>query len=509
MKTKPAGKKSGSRFSILLCGEREIMGDVRRFIPASEEIHLQYSSSPRFLLGRAIFHPPDMVLLGVTKDTLLLRSALREFTAQFPRVPVFALTDRDNYAKAVELVKLGASEYFCLPADRRKMVDQIARMRAERANHQQKSEFVQLQRKVYELRHIVGQSAPLRQMIERAQKLIRSNTLTVLITGETGTGKELLARALHYNGKTSEEPFVDIACSALPENLLETELFGYEKGAFTDARERKIGLFEMAGQGTIFLDEIGDISLAMQSKLLKVIEDRVMRRVGGIRDIAVKARIIAATSVDLDARMKSGEFRKDLFHRLKILPLDVPPLRKRREDIPLLVDSFLGSFNAEYQKAIKGVTPAAMELLCAHAWEGNVRELKHAIERAVLLQEGEWITVDDFEFRGTPPPAPRKGRYAADDDTDDPRHLADEPSSFTPSVSASHAAGASTLQDDGKSFTLVIPREHATIAAVQQLLARKILTITGGSKVRAARILGVSRPRLDRILRNGSDTEDP
>jgi DNA-binding NtrC family response regulator len=303
--------------------------------------------------------------------------------------------------------------------------------------------------------------------------------MTVLITGETGTGKELFARAIHYNGKNKNSPFVDIACSALPETLLESELFGYEKGAFTDAKERKIGLFELAGDGSIFLDEIGDISLATQSKLLKVIEDRSMRRVGGVRDVPVRARVIAATSADLEAKMRSGEFRKDLFHRLKILPLELPPLRERKEDIPLLVNSFLGSFNKEYNRKIRGLTPHALQILMEHEWEGNVRELKHSIERAFLLEESDWITEHDFDFASAKArPVKRKV-------------IINKPESLPPK--------------EVDSLMLLIPLDHATLPEVQRMFAQKVLDHVGGHKVKAAKILGVSRPRLNRILKNAED----
>ena len=469
-------------FTLLLCGGRDMMQEVRRFLPVAEDLHLQFASSANFLTGRALFHPPSGVLLDVTRDIAPSTSALlKEFTGRFPEVSVMALARKQDHVLAVELVKAGVSAFFCLPRDRRRLSDFVIQIRDEWLSRQRRSDFVELQRKVYDFAHIIGNAASLRQTIDRAHKVIASNTMTVLITGETGTGKELLARAIHFNSRTKHSPFVDIACSALPETLLESELFGYEKGAFTDAKDRKIGLFEMAGDGTIFLDEIGDISPAMQSKLLKVIEDRVMRRIGGVRDIPVKARIVAATSADLEAKMRSGEFRKDLYHRLKILPLEVPPIRERREDIPLLIEAFLPEFNAEYGKHIQGITPGAMHAVMEKEWEGNVRELKHAIERAVLLEEGDWITEDDFEIR--------KHRR-----TD--HGLALPPSSKPASVNTA------------SSLMLLVPRTNATVSNVQYLLALKVLEETRGNKVAAARILGISRPRLDRILHNGADDGD-
>ena len=458
------------------------MERVRRYIHPADDMHLQFVSSPSFLSGRAIFKSPDLVLLDVTRDTITLRSAISEFSSQFPDVPILAMASDADLAFAVDLVKLGVSAYFIVPDEQQKIAEQITMLYNDWVARRKKEKFVELQQEVYDFRHIIGNSPLLKVTKERAQKVIKNSTMTVLITGETGTGKELLARAVHYNGKNKNSPFVDIACTALPETLLESELFGYEKGAFTDAKERKIGLFELAGDGSIFLDEIGDVSLATQSKLLKVIEDRTMRRVGGVRDVPVRARIIAATSVDLEAKMRSGEFRRDLFHRLKILPLELPPLRERKEDIPMLVEVFLRSFKEDYHKKIRGLTPQALQLLMEHEWEGNVRELKHSIERAVLLEEGEWITEHDFEFHN------KKARPTKR------KVVISRPESLPPK--------------EVETLMLLIPLDRASLPEVQKMFALKVLDHVGGNKVKAARILKVSRPRLDRILKNLQDSPD-
>ncbi|MBM2840468.1 MAG: two component, sigma54 specific, transcriptional regulator, Fis family, partial [Bacteroidetes bacterium] len=229
----------------------------------------------------------------------------------------------------------------------------------------------------------------------------------------------------------------------------------------------------------IFLDEIGVISIATQSKLLKVIEDRSMRRLGGLRDVPVRARIIAATSVDLDAKMRAGEFRKDLYHRLKILPLELPPLRERKDDIPLLVKNFLQSFNDAYGKKIKGLTPQALQALMEHEWEGNVRELKHSIERAVLLEEGSWITEHDFEFASTKSRSTKR------------KLIVNKPESLPPK--------------EVDTLMLLVSLDHASLPEVQKLFAQRVLDHIGGNKVKAAKILQISRPRLNRILNNEQD----
>ena len=444
-------------------------------------MHLQFASSATFLAGRALFKQPDLVLLDVTHDSITLRSALQEFTAQFPDIPVLAMASDPDHAFAVDLVKLGVSAYFVVPDEQRKITEQVSLTYNEWTARRKKEKFVELQQEVYDFSHIIGNSPLLRQTMERAQKVIKNPAMTVLITGETGTGKELFARAIHYNGKNRNSPFVDIACTALPETLLESELFGYEKGAFTDAKDRKIGLFELAGDGSIFLDEIGDISLATQAKLLKVIEDHSMRRLGGVRDIPVRARIIAATSADLDGKMKTGEFRRDLYHRLKILPLELPPLRDRKDDIPLLVKEFLHSFNHTYGKKIKGLTPQALQVLMEHEWEGNVRELKHCIERAVVLEEEGWITDSDFEFPKIRPPATKRKVVPARNDSLPPKEVA--------------------------TLMLLVPLDRGSLPEVQRMYVNRVLAHVGGNKMKAAKILDISRPRLDRILKSNADEE--
>jgi two-component system response regulator AtoC len=467
------------KFKILLCGKKELMEEVRKIIVESNDVHLLYASSPTFLLGRAVFNLPDLVLIDVEADRMILRSAVKDFCEHFPQVLILALATSADHRDAVELLKVGAEGYYLFPDEYRKLSEEISMLLNEWRMKKSKEEFLELQQRTYDFSQIIGRSPRLQEVLRRAKKIIESNAMTILITGETGTGKELLARALHYNSSNRGSPFVDIGCSALPENLLESELFGYEKGAFTDAREKKLGLFEVAEDGTIFLDEIGDISHAMQSKLLKVIENRTMRRLGGLRDIPVKARIVAATGVDLEARMKSGEFRRDLYHRLKILPLEIPPLRERKEDIPLLVESFIRSFNSMYGKKVKGINPEALQKLLNQEWEGNVRELKHTVERALLLQDGEWLTVDDFEFFSTVEAPPRK------EEAGDKEKQAQAPEEDT--------------------LMLVVPIERASLHEVQRTFAVKVLEHVGGNKRRAAQILKISRPRLDRILDMGNN----
>jgi DNA-binding NtrC family response regulator len=468
-------KTTHERFRVLLCVRRELIEDVRQVIVKGSDVHVQFTPSPRFLLSRAIFTAPDLVLIDASFDKVLLLDSLASFRLQFAGIPVYLVSSSASHREAADAMSFGANGYYALPGDERRMSEHIRTLMDEWRMADAQRRFVELQRKAYNFDQIIGTSQQIRNVLERAKKVIDNPLLTVLITGETGTGKELLARAIHYNGKNRSCPFVDIGCSALPENLLESELFGYEKGAFTDARERKLGLFELAGDGTIFLDEIGDISMAMQSKLLKVIESQTMRRLGGLKDIPVRGRIIAATSVDLSARMKTGQFRKDLYHRLKIIPLEIPPLRDRREDIALLVESFIKSFNPLYEKKISGISPDALRIE-AQEWEGNVRELKHTIERAVLLEEGDILTEKDFGLLTL-------ADHGVGATGGEPKHR-------TPQQ---HADGHDPV-------LLSISLDEAALDDVQRRLALQVLDRVGGNKSKAAYIMRISRPRLDRIL---------
>jgi len=248
----------------------------------------------------------------------------------------------------------------------------------------------------YGLDAIVGTSPAMLDVKSLLARVASSPASTVLLTGETGTGKDLAAKAIHYNSDRAARPFVNITCSALPEQLLESELFGHERGAFTDARQQKRGLFETADGGTVFLDEIGEMTLALQSKVLRFLEEKTFKRVGGLTDIKVDVRVVAATNRDLEEEVIAGRFREDLFYRLQVMPITLPPLRERRGDIALLTRHYIDRYNGEFKKRVRGVTPEVAALLEAYRWPGNVRELRNAIERAMLLVDRETLVADDF-----------------------------------------------------------------------------------------------------------------
>jgi transcriptional regulator with PAS, ATPase and Fis domain len=297
----------------------------------------------------------------------------------------------------------------------------------------------------------------MKKVFETVKKAASTGSSTVLLQGETGVGKELLAREVHDLGSTADGPFVEVNCSAFPENLLESELFGYEKGAFTDAKKPKRGLMEMANGGTLFLDEIGEMSLGLQSKLLRALEGKRFRRLGGTTDIHVDTRIVAATNRDLRSLVEQQKFREDLYYRLDVIRIMIPPLRERPEDVPPLVEYFVGNFNRELSKTVKGATDEAMGLLMAYRWPGNVRELKNVLERAILLESEEWIL---------------------------PEHL---PVEIVGSAGSGVQVLEARLHGEGGVTTLA----QAERVAIEMALAH-----AGGNKTRAAEALGISRQTL-------------
>ena len=337
----------------------------------------------------------DVVLADLRLPDLDGIEVLRTLHALDPDLPVIVMTAFGSMETAVEAIRDGAYDYISKPFNLTEVRLTVRRACERRLLLRDNRRFQQALQEKYRFENIVGTSPKMVQ-VYRTVARVASTRSTVLLIGESGTGKELIARAIHYNSPRGTAPFVAVDCGALPESLLESELFGYEKGAFTGAQALKKGLFEVAHGGTIFLDEVGDIGPSLQAKLLRVLQEHEVRRVGGIEPIQVDIRVIAATRHDLEALVKRGKFREDLFYRLSVVTISLPRLSERRDDIPLLALHFLGKYASEADKGLGHIAPEAMAHLCRYDWPGNVRELEHVIERAVALTANPILLVDDL-----------------------------------------------------------------------------------------------------------------
>jgi DNA-binding NtrC family response regulator len=323
-------------------------------------------------------------------------SILKRIKSASPETQVIMMTAFSTVETAVEAMKLGAFHYVNKPFN----LDEVVLL-VEKA-----LETSQLRREVRTLRGtqgreyafdaIVGSSPAMQSIKALLARVAKSPASTVLLTGETGTGKDLAAKTIHYNSDRARKPFVNITMSALPEQLLESELFGHERGAFTDARQQKRGLFETADGGTVFLDEIGEMTAGLQAKLLRFLEEKTFKRVGGLNDIRVDVRVVAATNRNLEREVSTGKFREDLFYRLQVMPIALPPLRERAGDVPRLASYYIDLFNREFKRHVRGLSPEAQAMLENYAWPGNVREMRNAIERAMLLVDHDWLEPRDF-----------------------------------------------------------------------------------------------------------------
>ncbi|MDP2958276.1 MAG: sigma-54 dependent transcriptional regulator [Longimicrobiales bacterium] len=398
---------------------------------------------------------PDMALLDIRLPDGNGTELLEELTSE--DIPCVMITAHATIESAVEALKKGAEDYLEKPFS----LDRLE------ATLEATLERTRLRREVRSLRraggvrgNVIGSSPAMRQVLNLVERIAPADTATVLLLGETGTGKGLVARLIHDLSPRADHPFMNVTCSALAESLMESELFGHEKGAFTDARSLKRGLVEVATGGTLFLDEIGELSLGVQSKLLGFIEDKTFRRVGGTDDLRVDVRVVAATNRKLEQEVSDGRFREDLYYRLRVLPIELPPLRHRTSDIPLLAATFVDRFNREFGKKVKGVTPEAQTLLETYGWPGNVREICNVVERAVLLTEGDQIDPDAL------PPEVRNQR------------------------SGGEHAGTFSLGPGG-----------VDLEQLEHELLMEALRVAEGNRTEAGRLLGLSRHQIRNRLK--------
>jgi len=418
---------------------------------------------------------PDVVLLVLPIDGISGLELLRSIHDIDPRLPAILVTSRGTTEEAIETTKAGAFDYLIEPFDGADLLRTIG----------QAIEAGRLMRSPVSLDQehttagpgdaLIGRSKPMQEIYKAIGRVARTDS-TVLIRGESGTGKELVARAIYQHSDRANRPFVVVNCVAIPETLLESELFGYEKGAFTGAASRRIGKVELADGGTLFLDEIGDMPLAIQAKILRLLEDRRIERIGGRQPFPVDVRIVAATNRDLEAAIADGRFRKDLFYRLNVVPISLPPLRERLDDVPLLADYFLRRLTTELGVRNPGLTPEAYRLLCSHDWPGNVRELANAMEQCLIFSRGRQVGEDEVAVLVL---GADSGRNAILRNADDVlRRWVHQSIAF------------------GRRGLLETAVDH-----VSRRLIAEVLDVTGGNRTRAARLLGLSRPTLLARLR--------
>jgi DNA-binding NtrC family response regulator len=461
---------TGSTSILVVDDERTLARAIRAYLEESGYTVEVAGDAEAALALLPRFHPDvvitDVRLPGLDGITLLRR--IREFD---PAISVVVMTAHGSIEGAVEAVKLGAFDYLKKPVDLEEL-----KLIAERAHEtntlrQELSYYRRRGTGGQSFAEVIGESPALRVVLDQARAIAAlDDTPPVLITGETGTGKGLVARAIHASGPRAAKPFIDVNCTALPATLMESELFGHERGAFTDAKESRLGLFEAAEGGFIFLDEIGDVEISLQGKLLKAIEERVVRRVGGVRDRKIDVRILAATNRDLEREASQDRFRRDLYFRLAVLLLRLPPLRDRGNDVLLLADQYLRRFGAKYGRRVHRITPEAQALLRSYPWPGNVRELSHVMERAVL-----WSRTDEIG----------------------PDHL-----SLTRPVDSPLAVPAEGMAVQEPTAELQVPGQQplpprgTSLEQWERTLLEQALRESAGNQTRAAERLGISRDTL-------------
>lgn len=448
---------------VLVVDDEESMRDVLGKILSSEGYVVAQAGNGREALDILMGERFDFILCDIRMPSMGGLELLKEITSRQIPGTVIMMSAFGTVETALEAMKAGAYDYISKPF----MSDEILltlRKAQERENLRRENE--DLRRKVektFRPEDFLYASDSMAEVVRTVEK-VKDYESTVLVTGESGTGKELIARMLHFGSRRRQHPYVAVNCGAIPETLLESELFGYKKGAFTEARSDRAGLFEEADRGTFLLDEIGELPLALQTKLLRFLQEGELRRLGDTEVRRVKVRVVAATARDLETEVREGRFREDLFYRINVIRIHIPPLRERREDIPLLARHFLNAFRGKFRKPGMQLLPSAMEILAAHDWKGNVRELENLLERCVLLSEAGEVSGESL-------------------------------------LSVwKRGAGGEGRETPGMILRIPVPIEHpdlrAAIREIEKQMIRFALERTGGSRPKAAELLGISHPAL-------------
>jgi two-component system response regulator AtoC len=424
-------------------------------------------------LERVQAEAPDVVLLDVRLPDISGLQVLEKLRAGIESGVVVMITADPQLDDVKAAIRMGAYDFVGKPLDFDELGVTIQNaLEAHRLRGEVESLRGEVRRQIGSYQ-VVGASKKTTEMMRFVRKVASSEASTILVQGESGTGKDLVAKVLHYESSRRDGPLVAINCSAIPETLIEAELFGHEKGAFTDAKAMKKGLFEVADGGTLFLDEIGELSPFLQAKLLRVLEDQVIRRVGGVRDIHTEVRVVAASNRDLERAVREGHFRQDLYYRLAVISIYIPPLRERKEDILPLVDYFIQDYNRKFRKSVRGISEETRRLLLAYDWPGNVRELRNAVERAMILEEEPLLRPGYLPFAVTQP------------------H-----SGLTAFERASSPAAGEVLPGGRRLPALTIPEGGTSLEEIERSMVVLALDQASGNQTQAARLLDISRDAL-------------